>query len=122
MNDVPPSIAPEAAAPAFSSDKPRSRRIELEWPVEYGGRTYQALVIQRVTTDQIAAWTNAVRKKDPNANLGNVVDDDGAPVPTAVLEFLDPDDNEEVGEAIESFLPRRLREAFTSDQETSTSS
>jgi hypothetical protein len=61
-----------------------------------------------------------VRSGDPDANLGNVVDDDGEVVPREVLEFIDDDDDAKVSEVIASFLPRRLSAALASDLETQT--
>jgi hypothetical protein len=106
--------------PEFVGNRPRTKRIELEDHVKFRGKVYTALTVKRLSTSEVAAWSDAVRAGDPDANLGNVVDDDGEVVPRQVLEFIDEDDDERVSEAIASFLPRRLSAVLDSDSETQT--
>jgi len=106
--------------PEFVGNRPRTKRVELEDHVKYKGKVYTALTVRRLSTSEVAAWSDAVSSGDPDANLGNVVDDDGEVVPREVLEFMDDDDDEKVSEAIASFLPRRLSTALASDSETQT--
>ena len=125
-----PASSPSTAAPkdgrsnppvpTFAGNKPRSETVPLEWPIAFGGKTYSSLTVRRVSTEEIAAWVDAVRQKVPDARLNNVVDEDGEPIPAEVLDYLDPDDDEAVGAAITDFLPRRLREAFDSTPDMST--
>lgn len=101
--------------PEFVGKRERSRRVELDDPVKFRGKVYEAFVVRRLSTSEVAAWADAVRAGDEDANLGNVVDDDGEVVPREVLEFIDDDDDAKVSEAISDFLPRRLSGALASD-------
>lgn len=109
MSDVP--IQPVAE---IVSDRVRSRRHGLDWPVRYGQRVYEAITVRRPTTVEIAAFFDRLvetAKTDPDAVLQFPVfyDDEGAPIPDAVLAALDDDDRETVMGDLLDFLPARLR-------------
>jgi hypothetical protein len=101
------------AAPAFLSDRPRFRVIDLEWPLAYAGKDYRAITIVRMTAADIEAYTEKLAelaKTDPNARFRLPVyrDEAGAPVPDAVLDALDDDDRLAVDTAALDFFPRRF--------------
>ena len=108
--------------PAFAPGKPRSEDVPLEWPIDYQGKHYAKLTVRRVSTAQIADYAAQLIAKDPEAILGNVIDEDGEVVPLAVMQFLDDDDDKVVGEVISRFLPRVMRETDESTSDTSTTS
>lgn len=110
--------------PEYVGKRERFRRIVLDDPIRYRGKVYEAVTVKRLSASQVSDWVDAVRGKPPEdaekVDLGNVVDDDGLPVPRAVMDYLDDDDDLKVSEAISDFLPRRLSAASDSEPETQT--
>jgi hypothetical protein len=81
------------------------RVIPLSIHVEYDGKVYEQITVQRMTVAQMRAFFEAV-KGDDDAKLDCMVD-----CPPAVLDALFPDDYDLVDEALRDFLPRRLKNA-----------
>lgn len=79
-----------------------SRVVPLRYPVEYAGKVWEAVTIRPMTTKQYVACMEAM-EGGGKFDLG-IVD-----APEEVLDYLFPDDTEEVNKAIQDFLPRALR-------------
>jgi hypothetical protein len=107
--------------PQFVGKRERSRVITLDDPIRFKGKVYEKITVRRLTGAQVADWSEAVRDKK-DADLGNVVDEEGNPVPKEVLDSLDADDDQAVGEAISDFLPRQFSKSLDSGPETPASS
>ena len=104
----------DCAIAQFLSDRPRSKAIELSWPISFGGRDYQAITLIRLTAGDVAKFQEeleALLRDNPDAALRFPIfrDETGAPVPAEVLDALDDDDRFELDRAAADFLPRRFR-------------
>ncbi len=104
----------DCAVAQFLSDRPRSRTIELLWPISFGGRVFQAITLIRLTAGDVAKFQDeleALLRDNPDAALRFPIfrDETGAPIPAAVLDALDDDDRFELDRAAADFLPRRFR-------------
>ena len=96
------------------SDRPRAATIELDWPVEYAGRVFAAITVARLTAGEVARFQDEIvglleSGADSKVRLPLFRDEDGAPIPDAVMDALDDDDRLALDEAALSFLPRRFR-------------
>ncbi|MCJ2051253.1 hypothetical protein [Methylobacterium sp. J-070] len=103
---------PAIAAPSFIGSRVRSRTVALEWPLSYGGQAYEAIVVARPTTGQLAEYFDRLMaQREASAALRFPVffDVAGAPIPDALMDALDPDDTDKVMEVVSDFLPSRLR-------------
>lgn len=119
------SAAPEpAAAPIAATPEPpagavahiiggpsRTLRVPLVYPVGYGVRIYTAITLRRPSGAEVDRYLDRVRGE---AHGGRALfpiffDDDGLPVPGAVFDALDADDDEAVFEHAPDFMPRRLQ-------------
>lgn len=125
---VEPASAPAApaapvapiAAPRYVGGKVLPYRVALDYPIEFGGRTYQAITLRRTPAAEVGLFFERLVERgvtDTRAILHFpiFVDDDGAPIPDEVLAFLDGDDEEAVMERAGDFLCarfRRFREAL----------
>lgn len=97
--------APAPAVARILAVRPRSQTIELEWPVEYDGKTYTQVTVSRMTTEQVSEFVSAAKVLGSKTTLPMF------DVPGEVIDALDPDDADKVGEAVQSFLPRALKMA-----------
>lgn len=82
----------------------RAETIPLVWPVEYRGKVWTEIVVKRVTSADIKAWTDTPAEARETA----------APwidAPLAVVEALDADDEDRVNDAAVRFIPARFRDA-----------
>lgn len=100
--------------PRYIDGKLREKRVELEWPIEHNGKTYEAIVVRRMTGQQVADFLDhlaQIKDEDEKARLHFPMHyhDDGAQVPHEVIEFLDDDDADAVAQVTQDFLPRRFR-------------
>lgn len=99
--------------PRYVDGKLREKRVELEWPVEYKGKTYDAIVIRRMTGQQVADFLDKLAQLEEDAkariHFPMLYDDAGDEVPHEVVEFLDDDDADTVAQVTQDFLPRRFR-------------
>lgn len=98
------------AKPSFVGGRPREKRIALDWPVEFAGKTYSAVVLRRLTVAEVSAFIEDL-DGSKKQRIAMFFDDDGAPVPPEVMDALDDDDAFAVDEASVAFLPRRFRAA-----------
>ena len=97
-NDAPADCVKAAAI--LKGD--RSKTISLEYPVEFDGKTYGEITIRRMTGTEVAAWLNdAAAVMPPMFNC-----------PVDVIDALDADDAFTVKEAMNDFLPRKMRAAY----------
>lgn len=106
-------VAPRSPAPAFVNAAGRSLRVPLVWPLDYAGVTYTAITLRRPGSKEIGLYYEQLAeqsKVDEDAPLyfPIFVDDEGAPVPNAVIAKLDDDDRTDVMARVRDFLPRRL--------------
>lgn len=98
-----------APAPARLVERPgkeRERRLELEYPVEYDGVLYETLTLKRLRGSDFSAMANM---KGDEEEVALAVLMTGAP--REVIKALDGDDFVELQEAVQAFLPRKLRMA-----------
>lgn len=111
---APAPAKPRPPAPEVIGGPPRSLTIQLEYPLGWGGREYHAITLRRPTSVEVGQFFEALVAKD-EATAEDLLffpvffDQDGAPVPAAVLEGLDDDDRAEVMGRVSGFLPRRLQ-------------
>lgn len=91
---------------AFVDPASRRRAVKLAFPIIFDGSEHHEVFIRRPTVGEIGAWADS---KGETA-LDLYVDASGKPIPDAVFQGLDPDDNEEVSRVAKDFLPRRLSE------------
>lgn len=96
-NDAP---APKPA-PKLLGD--RSRTIDLDYPVEFDGKTYERITVRRMTGIEVRDFIAAVSSVGERARLPMF------DVPFEVIEALDDDDAAKLDEAVFDFLPNRLR-------------
>jgi hypothetical protein len=93
---------PLAAPPRFVGGKVRSETVELDYPVEYDGKTWTHITVRRMTTQEVSEVMQ-------NAGTDKVSDFPMFDAPTAVMNALDADDDERVQEVAMRFLPRRFK-------------
>lgn len=89
------------------SPKERDRYVDLEYPVEFDGKLYEQIHIRKVTGQQIADFAAAMQKAAQDATafpLPPVID-----CPAEVWAAMDADDQANVDEAAQAFMPRRLK-------------
>lgn len=86
------------------SPKERERTVPLEYPIEFDGKTYDAIRVRRVTGREVEEFMRALA--DDGAAMPPMVD-----CPRAVYDAMDDDDRFEVDQAMLDFLPRRLKVA-----------
>lgn len=113
MTDDAKTSAPEASAPApaprFVNTAGRSETVPLEWPIEFDGLLYDSVTVRRMTVADIAAFEQRINEA---RRTGGDLDKIRFPmfdVPEAVMDALDSDDADRVGEVTLRFLPRRFR-------------
>jgi hypothetical protein len=102
-------VSAQATKAAIVGGPPRSMPIALTWPVACDGKTYDTVVVRRLSTREVADFITAV-SEDPGARLPLFCDVDGHEIPKAVFEAMDRDDTDALNEAAEDFLPRVLRQ------------
>jgi hypothetical protein len=103
------STAPVDAAPRFVGDRARVKTIALDWPVEFGGKIYEKIILKRLTVAEVSAFIDTL--EGGKARFPIFVDEDGAAIPGEVMEALDDDDGATIDKESLDFLPRRFREA-----------
>ena len=99
----------EVTPPRFVAAEGRSEAVSLEWSVEYAGKIYSSVTVRRMTAGEVATFVEHVRSLPPTERYKArfpMFD-----VPDAVLDMLDADDDERLGEVVGRFLPRRFRAA-----------
>jgi len=92
---------PSAPGPRFVGPG-AFRVVPLQFPLEYDGVVYNEIKVLRLSAKQVNDFVEAVGE-DSSAKLPVI---EG---PSEVLDYLFPDDLEEVNKVIEDFLPRVLR-------------
>jgi hypothetical protein len=98
------------SAPVFLSNKPREKRIELEWPFSYDGATYDHVIIRRMTTGQVAEFiSNASKSQSSFSHFPMYFDEKGASLTDDILKMFDDDDYAKCSEVALDFLPRRFQ-------------
>lgn len=85
--------------------KERERVIPLEFPVEYDGKLYEELTVRRINGKDFSAMSAFDGNKE-SVLLASLM----TSAPVEVIEALDGDDFVELQEAVEAFLPRKLRQ------------
>lgn len=109
--DTAPDTAAKAEAPPlvavldFATD--RSKRIPLTCGFKFDGRTFDAIVIKRLTMVQVDKLVTEKRHNDLYEIYAEMT---GVPAP--VLRGMDADDGEAMMETGADFLPRSIRAAF----------
>ncbi len=103
------SIQAAGTVPKFVAGKARTETVPLEWPIEYDGKVYAKITVTRPTNAALEEWRNHLAEK---RSAGGDIKGERLPMfdaPKAVLDALDPDDDDMVSEIAERFLPRRFR-------------
>lgn len=98
---------PEIPVARITTTKERDRNVPLEYPVEFAGTLYETIHVRRVTGQQIAEFSNAMREAAQSGKelpIPPVID-----CPLEVWNALDADDQAAVDEAAQAFMPRRLK-------------
>lgn len=118
---------PPVALPAssfFNADATR-KAVKLAYPVLYppgpSARRYETVFVRKLTVGQIRTAQDNYRKAleaDPDVepDFQMIVDEQGSPLPRAMLDLIEADDDETLNEAVLNFLPRRFHRQ-TSDQD-----
>lgn len=87
--------------------RPRSKKVQLQWPFEYDGIVYSEIEVIRCTMKQWDDfWTGYADDKTLQMPCFSV--------PRIITDALDPDDDDAVQAAVEGFFPQRYRAAKTS--------
>jgi hypothetical protein len=89
----------------------RSRAFPLKYPVVVGGRLYAEIRLARLTVAEVAQFLETVSNGDNRSAIAWPVyrDENGEPIPQAVLNSLDDDDAYAAEQGLRDFLPLRLR-------------
>jgi hypothetical protein len=100
--EAPAEMPAQIAPPSFVGGKVRSKIIPLEWPLEYGGKTYDSVTVRRMSATEVSQFFNdeSDTKRLPMFDC-----------PHEVIDALDADDSEVVSQAVIDFLPRRMQPA-----------
>jgi hypothetical protein len=98
-------------SPAFVDPSGRSRAFKLKYSVTVGGRVYTEIYLARLTVAEVAQFLEAVSNSDKRSAIAWPVyrDENGEPIPQAVLNALDDDDGFAIEKDLIDFLPLRLR-------------
>jgi hypothetical protein len=96
--------APVTAPAARIIGDKHFRAVPLEWPVEYGGKVIDKIMVRRMTGAEVSAFITTLRENPDAARLAMY------DVPHEVIDALDADDYASVQKAVNDFLPRALRE------------
>lgn len=102
MNDEPETVAPPAP-PRLLGD--RFEVVPLEYPIEYDGKVWTEITVRRMTLAEVRTFIKEIVADAEKARLPMF------DAPDEVMDALDPDDEEAIGEVVDRFLPRRLRPA-----------
>jgi hypothetical protein len=82
--------------------KSRTKIVDLDWPLEFDGKTYSSVTIRRATIGEWRTfWDEVAEGKDPYAPW--FVE------PREVMDALDPDDDAKVADVVDGFFPDRYR-------------
>ena len=95
----------------FIDPSGRSRAFTLKHPVVVNGRAYREIRLARLTVADVAQFLEAVSAGDKRSAIAWPVyrDENGEPIPQAVLSALDDDDGFTIEQGLRDFLPRRLQ-------------
>lgn len=108
-DDIAPVSPP--APPSFVDQVSRSEVVHLQWPLTYDGRLWDKVVVSRPDTARVAAFVsrvNAVREAGGDTSSIPVPLYDA---PDAVINALDPDDDDALEVVARRFLPARFQAA-----------
>ncbi|WP_187371565.1 phage tail assembly protein [Methylobacterium oryzihabitans] len=105
---VPAPVAPKPAPPVFVGGRERSAVFPLDCPLSYDGRLYDAVVMRRPTAREVGAFYDALAEGGFQG-FPIFFTPEGDPIPHAVIDALDPDDDDRIMGRLMDFLPRRLR-------------
>ena len=97
----------------FVDDARRHRIVELDFPLISGDRTYEKIMVRRLTVQEVKEFQERARAASGAAgelNWPMFFDEAGAPIPDEVMNALDDDDAFQVDALVDDFLPRRFRE------------
>jgi hypothetical protein len=95
----------------FLDPSGRSRAFTLKHPVVVNGRAYREIRLVRLTVAEVAQFFEAVNAGEKLSVIAWPVyrDENGEPIPLAVLNALDDDDGLTIEQGLRDFLPRRLQ-------------
>ncbi len=114
MTETTEQPLPPLAAPRYVDESGRSEVVHLLYPIEYAGRIWAEITVRRPTAAMVRDWSRRVlAAKEAGVDTSDIP----PPVfdaPDAVVNFVDPDDDDRLEEVARRFLPRR----FQADPET----
>ncbi len=102
----------EAAKPAITfaqKGRSRSKSYELEWPLDIGGVELTHIEVRRLTGEEVA---DLQERLSQGGGTNEALIAEFADQPVEVINALDQDDIEELGDMVYDFLPRRMREGM----------
>lgn len=105
-----------------TEDKPKARfiggdafrKVPLQFPVEFDGKSYDHVTVRRMTVAEMQAYIRKVQEEPDNQGLIETMLD----CPPDLLDHLFPDDAEEVDKVVYDFLPRALKEDLEQSLQT----
>lgn len=121
-----PAPQPVAAAPAtpavlvttFVNAAGRTKRVPLQWPIEHDGRVIDSVEICRLT----GADFKRIARITPGEDETDVMLSLMTGLPVEVFGDIDADDFDNLVEAAEGFLPRKIRRAIRPTGDTGAAS
>ncbi len=102
--------APAKALPRFVGGPARSAEVPLRYPIEFDGVTWTGVPLRRPSAAEVREFFERLSQIGTEEWLQFPIyaREDGTPVPSEVIRFLDPDDADAVQEAAADFLCARL--------------
>lgn len=108
MTETTEQLSTAPAAPRFVDEERRREVVPLLHPFEFEGRIWSEITVRRPTAAMVRDWTRRVlAAKEAGVDTSDIP----APVfdaPDAVVNFVDPDDDDRLEEVARRFLPRRF--------------
>ncbi len=105
MAEVESQAAPaEKPVARIVTDVPRSKEITLQFPIEFDGKTFNAISVRRLSGVEVQAYVERITAGHRSFRVPTI------DCPDEVFEALDDDDRYALEVAGLDFLPRRLRE------------
>lgn len=109
MSETETSAPAATPAPTHTRAGERRKVVTIEWPVEYEGKIYTEIELRRPSVAEVRDWSARMAAA---VAAGRTADSVVPPIfaaPDAVINALDPDDDDLLTEAGRPFLPRIFR-------------
>ena len=109
---APTETPAEATKPAITfaqKGRSRSKLHELEWPLTVNGVEVTHIEVRRLTGEEVADLQERLAQ---GGGTNEALISEFTDQPIDVINALDQDDIEDLGDVVYDFLPRRLREGM----------